>query len=159
MNIQRSRLHLSLAVLLVACVAATTWMTPAQAEPGRAKYVFLMIGDGMGAPQRAATEFYLQSLVTEDPGKPGIQKLLMNQFPAQGMTSTFAQNAIITDSAAAGTAIACGQKTASGVVCMDANRTKSFPTIAELAKKQGMKVGIVSSVSIDHATLPAWPII
>jgi alkaline phosphatase len=76
----------------------------------------------------------------------------MNQFPSQGMTNTYAYNAIITDSAASGTALACGKKTLSRVVAMDHSKTRRLETIAEMAKKAGRKVGIVSTVSIDHAT-------
>lgn len=108
-------------------------------EAKRVKYIFLFIGDGMAFPQRVAAEQYL--------GK----KLLMNTFPAQGMTTTYAANRFITGSAAAATALACGIKTNIGMIGItpDGRRVKS---IAEMAKEKGMKVGIISSVSLDHAT-------
>ncbi len=121
-----------------------------------AKYVFLFIGDGMAMPQRAAAQFYLKAKAegkVEEGGKPvGIVKLMMSNFPAYGMTSTYSYNAVITDSAASGTALASGEKTLSGVVGMDPSKSKKLPTIAEMCRDMGMKVGIVSSVSIDHAT-------
>ena len=43
-------------------------------------------------------------------------------------------------------------KTNIGVISMDPDGVTSYKTLAEAAKKKGMKVGIVSSVSIDHAT-------
>ncbi|MCK5437990.1 MAG: alkaline phosphatase, partial [Desulfobulbaceae bacterium] len=55
-------------------------------------------------------------------------------------------------SAAAGTAMACGMKTNIGVISMAPDGVTPYNTLAEAAKKKGMKVGIVSSVSIDHAT-------
>jgi len=122
-----------------------------QAFAADAKYVFLMIGDGMASPQRNAAEIYLAAASGEG-AKPGIVKLYMSKMPAQGMCTTYSSNALITDSAAAGTALACGHKTKSGVVAMDETGTASYPTIAEMAKAQGMKVGIISTVDIDHAT-------
>ncbi len=114
-----------------------------------AKYVFLMIGDGMALPQINAAEVYLQAV---NEGHPGLQKLSFSRMPAQGLNTTYSANAFITDSAAAATALACGYKTNSGVIAMDPTKKMSFKTIAEMAKEKGMKVGIVSSVSIDHAT-------
>lgn len=114
-----------------------------------AKYVFLFIGDGMALPQINAAEVYLQAV---NEGKPGLQKLHLTQMPAQGLTTTYSANAFITDSAAAATALACGYKTNSGVIAMDPAKKVPFKTVAEMAKESGMKVGIVSSVSIDHAT-------
>jgi alkaline phosphatase len=72
------------------------------------------------------------------------------------MQRTFPWNSLITDSAPAATAIATGQNTADGVIAMDPTKTKELKTIAEAAKAKGMKVGIVSSVSIDHATPAAF---
>jgi alkaline phosphatase len=76
----------------------------------------------------------------------------MNTFPAQGMNTTYDLKSVIPDSAATGTAIATGHKTYSGVISMDTDGKMAYETIAEVAKKSGWKVGIVSSVSIDHAT-------
>ncbi len=120
----------------------------------RAKYVFLFIGDGMGAVQVAATESYRAAIQLGDevPGSTKMVKLNMSGLPALGMITTFAHNRLITGSAAAGTALACGKKTAVGVVSMDPSGKVPYRTLAEAAKSRGMKVGIISSVSIDHAT-------
>ncbi len=103
------------------------------------KNVLLFIGDGMGFPQKTAAEQYLG------------RRLVMDTLPVQGVTTTYAADRFITGSAAAGTAIACGQKTNIGVIGMAPDLTP-VKSVAELAKEQGKKVGIVSSVSIDHAT-------
>ncbi len=121
------------------------------ASAATAKYVFFMIGDGMAMAQRNAAEIFLAAREGKD-AKPGIVKLSMNELPTQGMCTTYSTNSIITDSAAAGTALATGNKTASGVIAMDPAGVTSFETIAQKAHKKGMKVGIVSSVSIEHAT-------
>jgi Alkaline phosphatase len=127
--------------------------TAATETPATAKYIFLFIGDGMGMPQRSSAEIYLASTKAGAASElaPGT-KLVMNTFPAQGMCTTYAADRVITGSAAAGTALACGYKTNIGVISMDPAKTTKFKTIAEMAKERGMKVGIITSVSIDHAT-------
>lgn len=114
------------------------------------KYVFLFIGDGMAMPQIDATEIYLGK--KKDSKEPSIDKLTFTQFQYQGMNTTYAADTFITDSASAGTAIATGNKTNDGVINMDPSKTNKYEAISEMAKDKGMKVGIVSSVSIDHAT-------
>ncbi|MBN2705050.1 MAG: alkaline phosphatase [Deltaproteobacteria bacterium] len=123
-------------------------------EESTAKYVFLFIGDGMGSPQIHAAEAYLADKKQPDQLAGGIKaKLLsMDYFPVVGLSTTYANDRFITDSAAAGTALACGMKTNVGVISMDPQVSKPYKTLAEAAKEKGMKVGILSSVSIDHAT-------
>ncbi|MBN2515367.1 MAG: alkaline phosphatase [Deltaproteobacteria bacterium] len=113
-----------------------------------AKYIFLFIGDGMGQPQRTAAEAYMASAQGL---KPSDCKMAMSKLPAQGVTTTFANDRFITGSAAAATAIACGVKTNIGYIGVDP-AYKMVKSIAEMARDRKMKVGIVSSVSIDHAT-------
>jgi alkaline phosphatase len=119
-----------------------------------AKYVFYFIGDGMANVQVHAAEAYLAAVedVDETPGSEKAKLLTMSYFPIQGMSTTFANNRLITGSAAAGTALACGRKTNINVIAMNPDGTEPYPSVAEKAKEKGMKVGIVSSVSIDHAT-------
>ena len=68
---------------------------------GTPKYVFYFIGDGLGASQRQFSEFFLRAK-THNPSR----KLLMNTFEVAGINSTYAADTLITDSAAAGTALA-----------------------------------------------------
>ncbi len=133
-------------------IVALTFVSATAGAAEKANYVFLFIGDGMATVQRAATEYYLGAIQGTRVGGVPKKKLRMNSFPAQGLTSTYSINDVITDSAAAATALACGYKTKSGVVSMNMAATHTFKTIAEMAKDSGMRVGIVSSVSIDHAT-------
>jgi len=124
---------------------------PAQTN---AKYVFVFIGDGMGIAQRNAAELYLAD--QKGVSRPEEAKLVINTFPAQGMNTTYDLSSVIPDSASTATAIASGSKTKSGVIGMDADAKVPYETIAEKAKKKGWKVGIVSSVSLDHATPAAF---
>jgi alkaline phosphatase len=114
-----------------------------------AKYVFLFIGDGMAMPQILAAEAYTNALATKD---VNVKHLGFSKFPVTGLTTTFDAGSLITDSASAGTALATGNKTLNGVVNMDPSKTVKYTPITELAKAKGMKIGIVTSVSLDHAT-------
>lgn len=112
-----------------------------------------MIGDGMGINQVAATERYHAAL---DSGHIGRIPLTMTQFPNTALCHTYSLSNGVTDSSAAGTALATGRKTANGVLGMDSTRTEPFTSIAEMAHASGRAVGIVTSVSIDHATPGAF---
>ncbi len=128
-------------------------LTACQQQPAtpKAKYVFLFIGDGMGVAQVNATEAYLGSLNANT-----YQILNFREFPHTGLSTTYAATRFITGSAAAGTALATGSKTAIGRISMDVAGDSALETIAEKAKKLDMKVGIISSVSLDHATPAAF---
>ncbi|MBQ5794795.1 MAG: alkaline phosphatase, partial [Kiritimatiellae bacterium] len=107
------------------------------------KYIFLFIGDGMSTPQRMmAEDFSIKS---------GGGRLAMNTLPYQANTRTRSANASVTDSAASATAIACGEKTNNGMLGL-APDGRRLETVAEAAKKKGMKVGIITTVAIAHAT-------
>jgi alkaline phosphatase len=116
---------------------------------GQAKYVFLFIGDGMAMSQISAAEVYSTARSSSD---ITITRLGFSQFPVAGLVTTYDAGTFITDSASAGTAIASGNKTLSGVINMDPGRTRSYRPITEYIHEAGMKVGIVSSVTLNHAT-------
>ena len=130
--------------------------TATSSSHGQIKYVFYFIGDGMGPAQIHLTEAYLAaSKEGYNDSKLGIEKtenLSFTKFPIMGMITTYCANRFITDSAAAGTALACGEKTLAEVVGLGTDKQTRFNTIAERAKAKGMKVGIVTSVGVDHAT-------
>ena len=120
----------------------------------KAKYVFFFIGDGMSMTQINSSEIFKGTLNGNDSMNRG--KLNFTVFPNLGMQTTHSANTFITESPAAGTALATGHKTNNDILGMDATKTIKFKTMAEMAKEKGMKVGIVSSVSIDHATPGAF---
>ena len=114
----------------------------------QAKYIFYFIGDGMGVNQVNATETYRAELE----GRIGINPLLFTQFPYASMITTFSANSGVTDSAAAGTALATGKKTNNSVIGLEPDLKTPANSIAEKAKEEGMRVGVATSVTIDHAT-------
>ena len=118
---------------------------------GEIKYIFYMIGDGMGPNEVLAAEMYQ----AEMEGKIGRVPLLMTSFPYTGFATTFSASNGITDSAAAGTALATGHKTNNGCLGVDKD---SLPVASIAAKlhEAGWPVGIMTSVAIDHATPGAF---
>ncbi|MBO6256236.1 MAG: alkaline phosphatase, partial [Bacteroidaceae bacterium] len=113
----------------------------------QAKYVFYFIGDGMGLNQVNTTEMFL----AEVEGNIGIKPLLFPSFPVASHANSHSSSNSITDSAAGGTALAAGVKTYNSAMGVDAEKN-AVETFAEKAKKAGKRVGITTSVSIDHAT-------
>lgn len=112
------------------------------------KYVFFMIGDGMGLNQINLTEVFLAA--QED--RNTVFPLVFSTFPYATFATSYSLSHGVTDSAAGGTALAVGKKTKNGVIGMDSAATISYKSIAYAAKDAGLKVGITTSVSIDHAT-------
>ena len=111
----------------------------------QAKYIFYFIGDGMGAAQRQITEEYKKGVMKKD------GKLLMNSLPFSAITTTYSADTLITDSAAAGTALATGHKTNNGYIAKDP-QGKDLKTILEMAQETGRATGLVSTTRITHAT-------
>ncbi len=114
----------------------------------KAKYVFMFIGDGMAMNQAYATELYLAALENNH----GNALLSFSDFPVQSYMTTYSANSLITCSSASVTAMATGYKTNNGVLNKDPLFTVEYETIAQKAQKAGYKIGIISSVAIDHAT-------
>lgn len=117
------------------------------AQSKQAKYVFYFIGDGMGVNQVNGTEMYLGELQ----GKIGTIPLCFANFPMVAVATSFSATNGVTDSAAGGTALATGSKTHNGAIGVNKDDSPIL-SIAADAKKAGKKVGITTSVSIDHAT-------
>lgn len=112
------------------------------------KYVFYFIGDGMGVNQVNGTEAYLAELE----GRIGIKPLLFSSFPAATMATTYSATNGVTDSAASGTALATSQKTKNGTLGMLPDGKTPVSSLAVWAHQAGARVGIATSVSVDHAT-------
>ena len=132
------------------------------------KYVFLFIGDGMSYPQIQSTADYLGALEDADYWQAelddnggavldGPSYLNCMNFEAAGSAVTYDSNSFCPDSASTATSISTGHKTYSGTINMDETGTTAYETIAEKVHDQlGMKVGIISSVNLNHATPAAF---
>ena len=92
----KRKISLFLTLLLLVLTASAKTKAP--------KYVFYFIGDGMGVNQVMATQYYLSDVE----GKLGFKSLCFTDFPYSGLVITHSANNYVTDSAAAGTALAAG---------------------------------------------------
>ncbi len=113
------------------------------------KYVFYMVGDGMSINLLYGTELYNRAT-----GK-GPENLNILQFPVRTMVTTYSTSSLVTDSGAAGTALACGRNTDMGFLGVDPEG-KRMSNITEWAKAMGYGTGIATSVGINHATPSAF---
>jgi alkaline phosphatase len=113
-----------------------------------ARNVILLIGDGMGQAHRYAAQLLAA-------GRDG--RLAMDRLPYAGQMGTTSADttSFVTDSAAAATAIATGEKTVNGAVSIDLDGQERT-TILELAKASGRSVGLVSTCQITDATPAAF---
>ena len=113
------------------------------------KYVFYFIGDGMGINQVMGTEQYNKAT------GHGPETINFNTFPVRSFITTVSATSLVTDSAAAGTALATGVKTHNSGIGVD---TDDLPvsTIAEWAHAAGYGTGIITTVGVNHATPGAF---
>jgi alkaline phosphatase len=104
--------------------------------------VILLIGDGMGPAQ----------VTLARASSVGLQgKLHMETLPVSARVSTHSADNVVTDSAAAGTAMACGVKTNNGMIGMTPDGT-IYTSILEAAQNEGLLTGLVATSAITHAT-------
>lgn len=132
-------------VFLLTLIIAT--MTVANAASP--KYVFYFIGDGMGMGHVMAAQSYNREVLKSD------DLLLMMQFPVVSMLTTYSASSRVTDSAAAGTALATGSKTNNGMLGVTPD-TVPVTSVARHLKDAGWGVGIVTTVAPDDATPGAF---
>lgn len=152
---QRAGLPLSFSLCLILCLIA--WPVPPRAgapgsparkaAPGRSAVLF--IGDGMGSSYVTVTRVALG-------GSAG--RLHLDEMPYTALVRTYAADSPVTDSAAAVTAMACGRKTANGVLGQDASAVygkkdgRPLESIAAWGKRRGMGIGLVTTTRVTHAT-------
>ena len=135
-------------ILILACIVTVNMGEHGRRDDtGPARYIFLFIGDGMGATHVAATESYLSYL----DGEKGFRQLSFTEFPVLGMTTTYSADRNVTCSSAAGTAISCGEKTVNGRLGISP-QGDTLVSIAKILRDKGYKIGILSSVPVNHAT-------
>ncbi len=149
----KKRIALLLVLVLCLSLAAGAMASPAGSA---AKYVFFFIGDGMGAPQISATQYYLGTRENPEAAMPTPKALSFTGFKNVGIMTTYDATSFCPDSASTASSMAGGEKTLSGVINYDVAKERPFKLVSEYAKEAGKKVGVISSVSLDHATPAAF---
>lgn len=169
------RHHLSLWILAIFFVSASIPMVAVGEVAGDgtedgADSVIFLIGDGMGYAQLTAARW--EKAGGDEPNyQPTLDnyqntRLYMDGMEYAGHMSTQSLNSWITDSAAAVTALATGQKTYNDVISVTnitahgeiigyENATKyavPLKTILEMAEEAGKATGVVTTTRLTHAT-------
>lgn len=132
--------------LLLAIAGAMLMTSSLGAQEARVRNVIFFIGDGMGLSCIDLARIILV-------GKEGY--LDFEKAPYVGIAKTYAANTLVTDSGAAGTALATGFKTNNRWISITPDG-KSVKTLLEAAKELGKSTGLVTTVTITHATPAAF---
>lgn len=122
---------------------------PARERPFIARNVIVLVGDGMGFEHIRAGGMYLNG--TEN-------TLVFEDFPYHAVMTTHSMTTENpTDSAAAATAMATGEKVINYVVSQDIpGDSHDMDTLLEYARDQGLSTGLVTTCFISDATPAAF---
>ncbi|MDX1676292.1 alkaline phosphatase [Arsukibacterium sp.] len=114
------------------------------------KNIIYMIGDGMGPSYVAAYRYY-----QHNPADATVANTVYDDL-LTGMASTYPDDeTLVTDSAAAATALATGIKSFNGAIAVNRQHIP-IGTMMQLAKRLGKANGIVASSQVNHATPAAF---
>jgi alkaline phosphatase len=126
------RIGLVLAILVMGCAADSDYPDS----------IILFIGDGMGVGHISA-------------GKIAMGSLNLERFSVAGLVTTDSANSLVTESAAAATALATGYKTDNRAISVSVDKAP-LKTLFEYAKEQGKSIGVVVTKSVTGATPAAF---
>jgi alkaline phosphatase len=110
----------------------------------KVKYVILMVPDGMNLSSVTAARIWMNG-ITGDP-------LYLETLDHLGYQRTYSEKNTVTDSSAAASSWACGEKFVNNEVCLHGDGRPNNPSLLELAKNRGMSTGLVATQTITHAT-------
>ena len=144
---------LTVSMLSAGAAGETEKTIKAMVEDASPKYVFMFIGDGMSSPQVNSAQVFNGC---NESGLIDLKELTFTQFPVVGIQYTQDATSFAPDSASTATSLSSGFKTHSGVIGMGIDKTTKGTTIAEMLRDKGWKIGIVSTVTINHATPAAF---
>ncbi len=116
------------------------------AEPATAKNIIFMVPDGMGLADVTAARIFKNG--------PDGAPLAFEKLPQIGYQRTYSASSTVTDSAAAASAWATGEKYKNGQI--SSHGEDAPETILEIAKKKGKATGLVATSTITHATPAAF---
>lgn len=110
------------------------------------KNVIMMIGDGMGLSHITAARI--------SKGSPDAE-LYLDLMPITGLARTHSNSSLVTDSAAAATALAAGMRTDNGRIATSPDG-RELKSLVLLAQERGMATGIVATSKLTDATPAAF---
>lgn len=109
--------------------------------------VILVVGDGMGVDHMSLPIY--KNIALQNGEKTYFEKI-MNEGTT-GLVLTNTHNTIVTGSAAAATAFACGTKTLNGMVGVDSDMNR-LESILDVAENNGKSTGLVTDAHITDGT-------
>ncbi|WP_312193120.1 alkaline phosphatase, partial [Sphingobacterium sp.] len=110
--------------------------------------VIFMISDGMSSGTLAMADLYSRMVLGRN---SNWMQLYLDGKMSRALMDTASASSIITDSAAASSALGGGVRVKNGVLNIGLNGEKHLPAWQEF-KRMGKKAGCVTSVTITHAT-------
>ncbi|KAF2714527.1 alkaline phosphatase [Pleomassaria siparia CBS 279.74] len=141
----RSTLLVSASTLLFVSSTSAGFIFPT------ARNFIYIVPDGYGQSSQTMARDYVSLLRNgENPKAPVTIQLAADKLVI-GTVRTQASDNLITDSAASGTAFACGVKSYNNAIGVDPSGAP-VGSILEAAKLQGFKTGLVVTSTINHAT-------
>lgn len=121
--------------------------TPQAVPPQQAKNIIFMVPDGMGLADVTAARIFKNG--------PDGAPLAFEKLPQIGYQRTYSASSTVTDSAAAASAWATGEKYKNGQISSHGG-DDAPETILEIAKKKGKATGLIATSTITHATPAAF---
>jgi len=137
-------------VRTVAALSFTIALLSTSPAATAARNVILFIGDGMG-PQQVGLLLHAARVA---PMRPSALERLFDEG-VMGLSLNTPHGALVTDSAAAATALACGRRTLPGMLAMD-SRGRPVETVLERARAAGKATGLISTIRLTDATPAAF---
>lgn len=138
----------TLKVGILGIMVALVLLGPFGARAEGPKNIILMIGDGMG-PQAVGLMIYYNKFSGREGRRLNIERLMA--MGNTGYCLTYQYETVVTDSASAATALACGVKTRDGMIGKDPEG-RPLKSIIDVAKTKGKATGLISNTRITHAT-------
>src|SRR3989338_11001003 len=135
--------------LLTILGCATAKPTVVTSSP-KVKNIILFIGDGMGPQEVGLLLSYKKEILHEE---SNVEKLLKEGYLSLAQVAP--HQYLVTDSASAATAMACGVKTRPGMIGVGPQGEK-LETILEKAETRGKWTGLISTTRMTHATPAAF---
>jgi alkaline phosphatase len=122
-------------IILLLCLFSAAAVFAENAVP---KNIILFIGDGMGLSQVTAARIAKGTLE-------------MERCPVAGFVTTWSDGALVTDSAAAATAMSTGVKTSNGALGVTPDG-QPLKNVVEYAEENGKSTGVAVACALTHAT-------
>ena len=145
---KQTKLIIGLALSIISLCFSLLLVTDAiPTSPKKPKYIFYFIGDGMSFNHILGAEQYNAVKA----GKKEVERLNFSTFDTRNFVTTYSASNPVTDSAAAGTALATGVKTANAYIGVDAEGNE-LRNLGDVASEQNYMIGLVTNVGINHAT-------